>query len=224
MRLTSEKLPSLLARGLAPIYLLSGDEPLQLREAADCIRTGAKQQGYSGRDILEADTRFDWSLLMAEANSLSLFAEQRIIDLRIPNGKPGAEGGRALTEYASRPPDDTLLLISMPRLERSQTSSKWFKALDQVGVVVQIWPIEGRRLLPWLSQRMRNAGLTPTPEALPMLAERIEGNLLAAAQEIDKLLLLHGPGTITPEQLASEVGTGGAHGGDPPARGQPSAR
>lgn len=205
MRVRSHELTTHLSKALAPIYLLSGDEPLQLREAADCIRARAKQQGYTGRDILEVDARFDWSQLMAEANSLSLFAEQRIIDLRMASSKPGIEGARALGEYANRPPVDTLLLITMPKLDRSQTSSKWFKHLDQAGVVVQIWPVEGARLLPWLEHRMRNLGLTPAPEVIPMLAERIEGNLLAAAQEIDKLLLLHGPGVISPEQLASSV-------------------
>lgn len=205
MRVAPHQLQAHLQRGLAPIYLLSGDEPLQMSEAADSIRQQAKSRGYSGREVLEVDARFDWELLMAEANALSLFAEQRIIDLRIPSGKPGNEGGKALSDYAARPPDDVLLLVTLPKLEASQTASKWFKALDKVGVTVQIWPVEGSRLQPWIEQRMRAAGLRPTAEVVPMLAERVEGNLLAARQEIEKLLLLYGPGEISPQQLADSV-------------------
>lgn len=205
MRARPHELDSLLKRQLAPIYLLTGDEPLQMGEAADRIRRQARSQGYDSREIIEADARFDWDRLAAEANSLSLFADKRIIDLRLPSGKPGREGGKALTEYAERPPEDTLLLLTLPKLDRAQSSSKWFKSLDKIGVIVQIWPIEGERLPPWIEQRMRAVGLTPAPDVLRMLAERIEGNLLAAAQEIDKLLLLHGPGIITPEQLTEAV-------------------
>ncbi len=206
MRIRSiHDLEASLRKRLAPIYLLSGDEPLQLKEAADLIRRLAREQGYSEREVLEADHRFDWNRLAAEVSNLSLFARQRIIDLRIPSGKPGAEGGKALSAYAGAPPDDTLLLITLPKLERSQTSSQWFKNLDNAGAVLQVWPIEEKRLQPWIEQRMRDAGLTPAQGVAPMLAERIEGNLLAAVQEIDKLLLLNGPGIITQEQLAGAV-------------------
>lgn len=205
MRVASHQLQAHLQKGLAPVYLLSGDEPLQMSEAADQVRRQAQSRGYSGREILEADARFDWSRLMAEADSLSLFAEQRIIDLRIPSGKPGNEGSKALNEYAARPPQDVLLLVTLPKLEKSQSASKWFKALDKVGVTVQVWPVDGSRLQPWIEQRMRSAGLTPATDVIPMLAERIEGNLLAARQEIEKLLLLYGPGVISAEQLAESV-------------------
>jgi DNA polymerase-3 subunit delta len=206
MRVRPHELASHIQRqGIAPIYLISGDEPLQMNEAADAIRARARAQGYSGRDILEAGARFDWNELTAEANSLSLFAEKRIIDLRVPSGKPGRDGGKALSEYAERPPEDTLLLITLPKLDKGQLSSKWLKALEARGVFVQIWPIEGNRLQPWIEQRMRQAGLTPGPQVIAMLAERIEGNLLAAAQEIDKLKLLHGSGVITLEHLQESV-------------------
>ena len=205
MRVAAHQLQAQLQKGLAPVYLLSGDEPLQMSEAADQVRRQAQSRGYSGREILEVDARFDWSRLLAEANSLSLFAEQRIIDLRIPSGKPGNEGSKALSDYAARPPQDVLLLITLPKLEKSQSASKWFKALDKLGVTVQIWPVEGVRLQPWIEQRMRGTGLTPAAEVIPMLAERVEGNLLAARQEIEKLLLLYGPGVITAEQLAESV-------------------
>lgn len=206
MRVRPHELANHIQRqGIAPIYLISGDEPLQLNETADTVRSAARARGFTGRDVLEAGPRFDWSELTAEANSLSLFAEQRIIDLRVPSGKPGRDGGKALSEYAARPPEDTLLLITLPKLDKGQTSSKWLKALEARGVFIQIWPIEGNRLQPWIEQRMRQAGLTPGPEVVAMLTERIEGNLLAAAQEIDKLQLLHGAGVITLEQLQESV-------------------
>ncbi|MCB1849257.1 MAG: DNA polymerase III subunit delta [Gammaproteobacteria bacterium] len=205
MRVAPQQLSAHLQRGLAPIYLLSGDEPLQLIEAADAIRQQALRLGYSTREILEVDARFDWSRLMGIADSLSLFAERRIIDLRIPSGKPGIDGSKALSTYLSRLPDDVLLLITLPKLEKSQLNSKWFKEIDQVGVMVQIWSVDLHRLQPWIEARMRSAGLEPTGEVVAMLSERIEGNLLAARQEIEKLLLRYGPGIITPEQLADSV-------------------
>ncbi|MCP3671873.1 MAG: DNA polymerase III subunit delta [Gammaproteobacteria bacterium] len=205
MRLRSNELAGRLKQGLHPIYVVTGDEPLQVDEAADLIRSVAKTKGFDDRTIIEADRRFDWNELNHEANSLSLFAQQRILDLRLPSGKPGTTGGKALVEYAERPPQDTILLLTMPKLERSQGNSKWFKALDKAGAVIQIWPIEGQRLPPWIEQRMRNSGLIPEPGVVNMLSERIEGNLLAASQEIEKLLLLHGPGVISLEQLTAAV-------------------
>ena len=205
MRLRSHELKQKLQQGLLPAYLLTGDEPLQMDEMADLIRSVAKEKGFFDRTILEADRKFDWNELGQQADSLSLFAEQRILDLRIPSGKPGTTGSKALVEYAARPPEDTILLLTMPKLERNQSNSKWFKALDNIGGVIQIWPIEGQRLPPWIEQRMRNNGLIPEPGVVTMLSQRIEGNLLAASQEIEKLLLLHGPGIITVEQLEEAV-------------------
>lgn len=208
MRVRSEQLAQQLQRAgqaLAPIYLISGDEPLQRDEACDAVRGAAREQGFANREILEAGNHFDWSALASEANSLSLFAEKKIIDLRIPNGKPGREGGKALSEYCERPPEDTLLLITLPKLERAQQNSKWFKTIEQLGVIVQIWPVEPQRLPQWIDQRLRAAGIQADREAAQMLADRVEGNLLAAHQEIEKLLLLHGTGSINAEQLAQAV-------------------
>jgi DNA polymerase-3 subunit delta len=205
LRVRPEQLEQHLAKGLAPIYLVSGDEPLQSNEACDAIRAAARSAGHDNREIMEAGAGFDWNALAAEANSLSLFAEKKIIDLRIPGGKPGREGGKALTEYCERPPEDTILLITLPKLDRSQQNSKWFKTIEQLGVIVQIWPIEVQRLPQWIEQRLRKAGLHPDREAVQMLADRVEGNLLAAHQEIEKLLLLHGTGSINAEQLANAV-------------------
>jgi DNA polymerase-3 subunit delta len=201
MRLRFDQLPQQLQKGLLPCYLLSGDEPLQMGEAADGIRAAARTADYATRTVFEVDAHFKWGELMAEADSLSLFSDKKVIDLRIPSGKPGTEGSKNLVAYAERPPPDTLLLITMPKLERSQLSGKWVKALDKLGALIQIWPIEGRNLLQWLEQRMHSRGLVPEREVVGMLAERVEGNLLAASQEVDKLLLLQGPGPVTAEQL-----------------------
>jgi len=205
MRLRIDQLDAQLAKVLSSIYFITGDEPLQLGESADAVRRAAKDAGYSSREILDAGKGFDWNELAAEANSLSLFAEKRVIDLRLSSAAIGRNGSQAFVEYAARPPADTLLLITSPKLDRSQQSSKWVKALDECGVLVQIWPIDGPRLPSWIEQRLRKNGLIPEAEVVPMMAERVEGNLLAAAQEIDKLLLLNGPGVITVEKLIESV-------------------
>ncbi len=205
MQVRPPNLHTHLNKGLASSYLLSGDEPLQMGEAADEIRAAARADGFGSRDVIEVDRSFNWDELTAEASNLSLFSERRIIDLRIPSGKPGTQGGKALQEYLQRPPEDTMLLVTMPKLEPSQTTSKWFKALDSAGVVVRVWPIKGEQLPSWIEQRMRRDGLQPEPGVAAMLAERIEGNLLAATQEIEKLLLLHGPTAISTQQLIDAV-------------------
>jgi len=154
---------------------------------------------------MEAGARFDWNQLDQEANSMSLFAEQKIIDLRIPSGKPGRDGSASLSTYCERIPDDTLLLVTLPKLDKSQLGSKWFKALDKNGITMQVWPVDRQRLPAWIGQRMKAAGLTPGAGVADMLADQVEGNLLAARQEIEKLLLLHGTGTITMEQLRGAI-------------------
>ncbi|MCB1856663.1 MAG: DNA polymerase III subunit delta [Gammaproteobacteria bacterium] len=205
MKLAYHQLNAQLSRELKPLYLLAGDEPLQMGEAADLIRGQARRQGFLSRELLDVDNQFDWGRLAESANSLSLFAEQRIIDLRIPSGKPGSDGSKALVNYAKRPAEDALLLITMPKLERAQLSSTWYRSLDNIGISVQIWPVEEQQLPGWIEHRMRHAELKPAPEVIPMLVERCEGNLLAARQEIEKLVLLFGPGRITSEQLLSCV-------------------
>lgn len=206
MRVYPDKLHDHLARQLAPAYLVSGDEPLQLGECCDAIRAAARSAGHTSREVLEAGSGFDWHQLTAEASAYSLFADRKTIDVRIPGGKPGAEGSKALIAYCADPPPDTLLLISMPKLDRQQQNSKWFKALDALGVVVQVWPIDTQRLPAWIGQRLQSAGIQPTGEVVQMLAERVEGNLLAARQEVEKLLLLHGPGALDADQLEAAVG------------------
>ena len=205
MRIQPDKLQEHLNGHLTPTYLVSGDEPLQLGECCDAIRQTARETGYSNREVFEVGTGFEWQQLYAEAAAFSLFAEKKIIDLRIPNGKPGAEGSRALVDYCANPPSDTLLLLTLPKLDRQQQNAKWFKALDSIGSVIQVWPIEPQRLPNWIERRLRRVGIEPSREAIAMLADRVEGNLLAARQEIEKLLLLHGPGPLDADQLVASV-------------------
>ncbi|MEN8175323.1 MAG: DNA polymerase III subunit delta [Pseudomonadota bacterium] len=207
MRLDPDQLPGHLERGpLAPLYLLSGDEPLQLQEARDRLLKAARDQGFSDIQRLEADRGFDWSRLAAEANALSLFAERRLIDLAIPSGKPGTEGGRALSDYCTSPPPDTLLMVRMPKLDKAQRSTKWFKAVDRLGVTLSVWPVDARALPGWLERRARARGMRLDKDAAAFLASQVEGNLLAAAQELEKLLLLQGPTKVSVEQVAASVG------------------
>ena len=205
MRLRADDLPGQLAKGLRPVYLIVGDEPLQRGEAADAVRAAARAQDYSDRQVLEQGPGFDWHALAAEADNLSLFAERRILELRLASTRIGTDGSQALCAYVERLPLDTLLLVTGPKLDANQLKSKWVKALDQAGVLIQVWPLQGRQLGQWIERRMRGLGLQPGPDVVGMLAERVEGNLLAAAQEIDKLLLLHGPGPLDAEQLLAAV-------------------
>jgi DNA polymerase-3 subunit delta len=205
MRLRSEQLAAHLAKPLLPIYLVSGDEPLQLNEATDALRAAARAQGFGEREVLQVETGFDWAALAAAGSNLSLFAERKLIELRLPSGKPGDAGAKALTAYAAAPSPDNLLLISCGKLEKQQQGSKWFKALEAAGAVVQVWPVEPRALPGWIRQRLLSRGMQPTPEAAQLLAERVEGNMLAAAQEVEKLVLLHGAGPLDGEAVRAAV-------------------
>jgi len=205
MRIKPDQLNATLQKGLLPIYFISGDEPLQLGELADAIRKAAKQAGFENREILSAETGFEWRQLAFAADSMSIFADKKIIDLRIPSGTPGAEGAKALSNYCDRLPEDTLLLITAGKVAGSSLKSKWLEALDKKGVVIQVWPLEGQDLLRWLEQRMHQRGLSTDTEGLRILASRIEGNLLAAAQEIEKLYVLYGTGKLSSQQIFDVV-------------------
>jgi DNA polymerase-3 subunit delta len=205
MKLYPEKLKAHLKGNLLPVYFFSGDEPLQLGEAADAVRHYAREQGFTEREVMHVERGFDWNELLASSNSMSLFAEKKIIDLRLPSGKPGKEGGAALVEYAERPPEDTVLLITSGKVDKRSQSAKWFKALDKIGATLQVWPVETKDMLKWLDQRLRSRGLQPEQDAARLVAERVEGNLLAAAQEVDKLLLLYGEGALSVEQAEAAV-------------------
>lgn len=200
-----EQLDATLKRALAPVYFIHGDEPLLVGECADAVRAAARAQGYSDRQVFALEAGFDWDSLLAASDSLSLFAERRLLELRMPAGKPGDKGARALRAYAERPPEDTLLLITSGKLEPAARRSKWVQALERAGVAVSVWPVQAPQLPAWIGRRMRAAGMQPTPEALQLLADRVEGNLLACAQEIEKLLLLRGPGPVDADTVAALV-------------------
>ncbi|GAB3092694.1 DNA polymerase III subunit delta [Aestuariicella hydrocarbonica] len=204
-KLRLDQLNGALRKRLAPVYLISGDEPLLVQEACDLIRAAARQNGFTERELHHAEPNFDWDQLLTSANSLSLFAERKILEVRIDNGKPGDKGGKALTSFCERPPEDTLLLVIMPKLDGSSQRSKWFKAVEKVADFVQIWPIAAPQLPRWIDQRIQQAGMSASRDAIEMLAARIEGNLLAAAQEIEKLKLIAIDGQISAEMIAGAV-------------------
>jgi DNA polymerase III subunit delta len=205
MRLTADKLATQLERGLAPVYFITGDEPLLVQEAADAVRATAREQGYSEREILFVERGFDWGRLGASASTLSLFADRRVIELRMATAKPGTTGSKALVAYCERIPEDTILLITAPKLEAKTRDSKWVKTLDQAGVMVPVWPVSRSQMPAWVEGRMRARELAPDDAAVRLIAERSEGNLLAAVQEIEKLLLTHGPGPVDEGRVREAV-------------------
>ncbi len=190
MNVRLEQLESHFQQGLKPVYIVSGDEPLQAQEACQLIRNAAKSAGFSERETFTADNSFKWDELLSAGNALSLFASQKLLELRLPNGKPGTEGSKALINYADSPSDNNLLLINAGKLDKAAKNSKWFKTLESIGCHIEIWPIESQQLPKWIDQRLRAAGLQPDREASSLLAELVDGNLLAANQEIEKLKLL----------------------------------
>jgi DNA polymerase-3 subunit delta len=205
MQIQPDQLESRLRGELAPVYFISGDDPLRVTEAADAVRARARGAGFDEREVLSVTAGFDWNSLAAAAGELSLFASRRVIDLRMPGGKPGDAGAKALRAYTESPPEDTLLLITAGKLDTSARKSRWVQALDRAGVVVFVWPLDSRQLPAWVRARMQRRGLETTPEAAALLAERVEGNLLACVQEIDKLFLLQGAGRVDARDIASAV-------------------
>ena len=208
MQIRPEQLAGHLERGLRPSYLVSGDEPLQFGEALDAIRAAARREGVNERTVLDADAGFDWSRLAETGASLSLFAERRLVELRLPSGRPGTEGARALTAFAAQPPDDVVLLVGTGRIEARAKRSAWYRALDRAGATIEIWPKERRALPAWIQARARDRGLAASPEAIEELADRCEGNLAYGAQTIDRLALLVSGGRIE----LDDVLDGAAHG------------
>jgi DNA polymerase III subunit delta len=205
MRVKLDQLGAALQKNLAPVYLISGDEPLQLGEAADDIRRAAKQAGYTTREVIAIDNGSEWHQLTEEAESLSIFSDKKLIDLRLPSAKPGADGGKILAAYCKHPPEETVLLITAGKLESAAQKAQWFQALDNVGVIVQVWPLQGQELLHWLQRRVERKGMQLETDAVKSLAARIEGNLLAAAQEIEKLYILNGQTRITKVMVEDDV-------------------
>lgn len=205
MRIKAEQLAGHLKQGLAPLYLVFGDEPLLAQEAADAIRAAARREGYGERELFTVESGFNWQNLLASGSNLSLFAERRIAELRMPTGKPGVEGSKAIEQYCSSLPPDTLTLVICPKLDKTQQNGKWFKALESAGVVVQVFPVERPRLADWIAGRLAAQNQRAERDALQFLADRVEGNLLAAHQEIRKLGLLYPEGTLTFAEVKEAV-------------------
>lgn len=205
MKISANQILSKLDQPLLPCYLVTGDEHLLVQEILDAIRAAARAQGFGTRDLFVQTTGFDWSELSAAGGNMSLFAERQIIELRLPTGKPGVKGSAAIAEFAANAGEDILFIVSAPKLDRNAAKAKWASALDQQGAVVQVWPVSPRDLPGWINARMKQAGLQPDRDAVQLIADRVEGNLLAAQQEIEKLRLLHGEGSITAENVDAAV-------------------
>ncbi|MDH3418250.1 MAG: DNA polymerase III subunit delta [Gammaproteobacteria bacterium] len=205
MKVNARQLDGHLVRGLAPIYLISGDEPLLVTEAADRIRAHARGEGFEERDLLVAGRGFKWAELEASADTLSLFATRRIVELRLPTPRPGDAGSKVLQQLANRPDPDRLVLVVTGKLDSSASRGKWVKAIEANGVLVQIWPIDRTELPAWVRRRASALGVKLTQGAAEALADRIEGNLLAADQELRKLAILGRDTAIDEDEVLDAV-------------------
>lgn len=205
MKISGDNLASSLARQLQTIYLVSGDEPLLVNEAADAVRATARQQGFAERELHVVERGFDWHGLLADARAMSLFAQRKIVEIRMANAAPGEQGADAIVELAEQPSADTLILIIAGKLDGRTQSSRWVSAVEKRGVLVQVWPIDLPRLPAWIRERLGRHKLQADAAAASLLAERVEGNLLAAHQEIEKLALLLPQGSITAQNVIDAV-------------------
>jgi DNA polymerase-3 subunit delta len=207
MRLRSEEqLPGQLAKSLAPVYAIYGDEPLLVLEAADAVRAAARKHGFAEREVYEPGRGFDWSELRQAGASLSLFGDKKIVELRLASGKVGAPAAEAIVAWCARPSEETLLLITMPRPEGGGWwDAPWFLALNKVGVIVETQPLARAALPAWLEKRLARQKQSAAREVLEYLADRVEGNLLAAHQEVLKLGLLAPEGELALETVRAAV-------------------
>lgn len=205
MRIKPEQLDQHLAKGMQPLYLVFGDEPLLAQEAADAIRARARKEGCSEREVFTVERGFNWQNLLSSGNSLSLFATRRLVEIRIPSGKPGNDGSQALQDYCARLPVDSVTLVICPKLDKTAQAGKWFKAMEQAGVAVAVFPVERAQLPAWIGARLARQEQRAEPATLQFLADQVEGNLLAAFQETQKLALLFPPGNLSFEQVKGAV-------------------
>lgn len=205
MRLTAEQFLERPPKALSALYVIHGAEPLAALEAADRLREIARNTGYSEREVFTAEPGFDWGRLLGASNALSLFATLRLMEVRIPGGKPGKEGGAALEKYCQRLPEDTVTLVLLPEMDWQMKQAKWFGALETVATMIEAMPVAREHLPRWLAGRLARQQQSANADALEFLADRVEGNLLAAQQEIKKLALLCPPGEISLEVLEDNV-------------------
>jgi DNA polymerase III subunit delta len=205
MNVRPDDLATHLGRSLAPLYVVHGDEPLLALEAGDAVRAAARSAGIEEREVLIAEQHFRWDTFLVANASPGLFGSRRLIDLRIPSGRPGVEGGKALETYAARPNPDNVTLITLPRLDRAGQSSAWFSALAATAVLVAVEPLPREVLPRWIAGRLARQGQTASPEILAFIADTCEGNLLAARQEIEKLALLLPEGALEHEAVEAAI-------------------
>jgi len=205
VKIPGDSLPPQLARGLSSIYLVSGDEPLLVNEAADAIRARARNEGFTERDLHVVERGFDWQALLGDSRALSLFAQRKIIEIRLANPTPGDQGAAAIIELATQSSADNLVLIVTAKMDGRVQNSKWVSAIDKHGVIVQVWPVDLPKLPGWIRERLARHKLIADTAAAALLAERVEGNLLAAHQEVEKLALLLPPGPVTAEVVLDAV-------------------
>lgn len=205
MQLRPSQLAAHLAKDLRPLYVVHGDEPLLAMEAGDQIRAAARAAAFEEREVLVADAGFRWEAFTAANRNLGLFATRKLVDLRIPSGRPGVEGARALEDCAEHPSAASMTLISLPRLDRAAQTSSWFTALERAGVTIAVQPLERAELPLWLATRLARQNQRVSPDTLQFLADTTEGNLLAARQEIEKLGLLLSEGELDHDAVEQAV-------------------
>lgn len=205
MQLRPDALPAHLNKPLAPLYVISSDEHLLALEAADAIRRAARAQGFSEREVLQVDRSFKWGELLAANQSQSLFGDKKLIELRIPTGKPGKDGGQALQNYATAASPDNVTLITLPKLDWATQKAAWVASLQQAGVFIDIPLVERTQLPAWIGARLAAQQQSAERQAIDFICERVEGNLLAAHQEVQKLALLHLPGKLSFAQVQDAV-------------------
>jgi len=205
LKLTPDSLLTHLEQSLSPAYLVSGDDPLLTGEAADAIRAKAKATGFTERDVHFMERGADWNEVRASTGTLSLFGSRRLVEIRLPSGKPGANGNSTLSDLLARQDPDTLFLILTPRLDRDAQGAEWVRSIETRGAWVQVWPVDADRLVSWLRARCRRMKLEVSDDALELLAERTEGNLLAASQELEKLGLIAPGGRANADTVLESV-------------------
>jgi len=205
MQLKVEELGAHLSRGIKQLYVVHGDEPLLALEAGDTIRAAARAAGVTERDVLVVEPGFKWDAFLGANANASLFGDRKFVDVRIPSGKPGVEGGKALEGYAANPNPDNVTLVTLPRLDGAAKSSAWFSALSDAGVAIAVYPVERDALPGWIAQRLSRQKQRATRETLTFLADACEGNLLAARQEIEKLALLLPEGELDHDAVERAV-------------------
>ncbi|OED43862.1 DNA polymerase III subunit delta [Chromatiales bacterium (ex Bugula neritina AB1)] len=207
MNVYPDNLTLALERKLLPVYLITGDEPLQMMEAADEIRAACRQAGYTDSERYQVDNArsFDWQALAMAGQTMSLFGDKKVINLHIPSGKPGTEGAASLKKWCEAANDDTILIITGGRPEGRFQNSAWFKAIDKIGVTMQVWPLSPQKTSQWIQARLKAIGISADAAAVELLTERVEGNLLAARQEIEKLAILYSGQSLGARELLASV-------------------